>query len=107
MSDVEGVVVVDAARPRRLLHLAQEFTKLLDLFRRDALRGEAPDQGIEPGPDFIQFVGLRERKLPDEDAAVLFHPHQAGLLEGAQRLAHGPSRNLEVVCHVGFVELRA
>ena len=81
--------------------------QLVDLVGVDALRGQAPDQAFEHGAHLVDLVGLVERDLAHEHAAVLFDPHQAGLVERAKGLAHRPPRYPQVGGDVDLVELGA
>ena len=67
----------------------------------------AADQAFERGAHLVDVVGLFDRYLAHEHAAVLLHAHQAGLVERAERLAHRAARDAHAHGEIGFVELGA
>ena len=81
--------------------------QLLDLVDGDAPRRQLADQAFERGAHLVELVGFFQRHLAHEHAAVLLHPHQAGLAERAEGLAHRAARHAQLSGDLDLVELGA
>ena len=91
----------------RQVHAPHHRAQLFDLVDGDAPRGELADQPFERGAHLVELVGLFDRDLAHEHAAVLFHAHQAGLAERTEGLAHRAARHAQRGGDLDLVELGA
>ena len=106
-AQVGEVVALEVVADRRVLHPLDQRAQLGELLRADRERELAARHLVEGGADLVDLVGLVDRDLAHEHAAVLLDPHQAGLRERAQRLAHRPARDAEARRDGELVELLA
>jgi hypothetical protein len=81
--------------------------ELLDLVDGDAPCGQAPDEALQRRAHLVELVGLVQRHLAHEHAAVLLHAHEPGLPERGEGLAHRPARHPQRGGHFHLVELGA
>ncbi len=89
------------------MHALDDLAQPLQLRGLDALGRKAADQPVQRGAHFVDLVGLLERDLADEHAAVLLRAHQPRLVERAERLAHRPAGDAQLLRDPRLVQLGA
>ena len=94
-------------RRRRGVHGRQQAAQPFQLLGRDPLREAAPDQFVEYLAQVVDLVGLGDRDLAHEHAAVALGAHQSAFLEGAQRLADRAAAGAEAGGQGGLVDALA
>jgi hypothetical protein len=100
-------VGVHVAARRGLVHALDHLAQLAHLDRRDRLREPAPHELVEHRAQLVDLVRLADADLAHEHAAVLLEAHEAGALEGAERLADRAAGDAEEVGDARFRQLGA
>src|SRR5258705_11982189 len=104
---MDQLVGFDILPPGCSVHLGETRLEVAKLLRRGALGNPLTDQLVERFADVIDLIRLSDGDLTDKDAAILLRAHQAGLLEGPQRLAYRTAAGPESPRPFAFIDALA